>query len=84
MSFALKDGSGTLERILICPTAVTAGAPAVQQVIEEETRCQMSAYGEQLREGLQTGLPNPYVGDIRGRVFLDCRTGAGQRNQTTL
>ena len=47
----------------------TAGALAVQQVIEEENLLSnVHRRGEQLRAGLQNRLgQNPYVGDIRGR-----------------
>mgnify|MGYP005747773161 FL=1 len=71
----IKDGSGTLwnGHTYMSHAIATAGALAVQQVIEEENLLSnVRMRGEQLREGLQTRLgQNPYVGDIRGRgLFL--------------
>ena len=67
----IKDGSGTLwnGHTYMSHAIATAGARAVQQVIEEENLLSnVRMRGEQLREGLQTRLgQNPYVGDIRGR-----------------
>ena len=67
----IKDGSGTLwnGHTYMSHAIATAGALAVQQVIEEENLLSnVRMRGEQLREGLQTRLgQNPYVGDIRGR-----------------
>ena len=67
----IKDGSGTLwnGHTYMSHAIATAGALAVQQVIEEENLLSnVCMRGEQLREGLQTRLgQNPHVGDIRGR-----------------
>ena len=67
----IKDGSGTLwnGHTYMSHAIATAGALAVQQVIEEENLLSnVRMRGEQLREGLQTRLgQNPHVGDIRGR-----------------
>jgi len=67
----IKDGSGTLwnGHTYMSHAIATAGALAVQQVIEEENLLSnVHRRGEQLREGLQTRLgQNPHVGDIRGR-----------------
>ena len=67
----MKDGSGTLwnGHTYMSHAIATAGALAVQQVIEEENLLSnVRRRGEQLREGLQTRLgQNPHVGNIRGR-----------------
>ena len=67
----IKDGSGTLwnGHTYMSHAIATAGALAVQQVIEEDNLLSnVRMRGEQLREGLQTRLgQNPHVGDIRGR-----------------
>ena len=67
----IKNGSGTLwnGHTYMSHAIATAGALAVQQVIEEENLLSnVRMRGEQLREGLQTRLgQNPHVGDIRGR-----------------
>ena len=67
----IKDGSGTLwnGHTYMSHAIATAGALAVQQVIEEENLLSnVRMRGEQLREGLQTRLgQKPHVGDIRGR-----------------
>ena len=67
----IKDGSGTLwnGHTYMSHAIATAGALAVQKVIEEENLLSnVRMRGEQLREGLQTRLgQNPHVGDIRGR-----------------
>ncbi len=67
----IKDGSGTLwnGHTYMSHAIATAGALAVQQVIEEENLLSnVRKRGEHLREGLQTRLgQNPHVGDIRGR-----------------
>ena len=67
----MKDGSGTLwnGHTYMSHAIATAGALAVQQVIEEENLLSnVRRRGEQLREGLQNRLgQNPYVGNIRGR-----------------
>jgi len=67
----IKEGSGTLwnGHTYMSHAIATAGALAVQQVIEEENLLSnVRTRGEQLREGLQTRLgQNPNVGDIRGR-----------------
>ena len=67
----IKDGSGTLwnGHTYMSHAIATAGALAVQQVIEEENLLSnVRRRGEQLREGLQTRLgQNPHVGNIRGR-----------------
>ena len=67
----IKDGSGTLwnGHTYMSHAIATAGALAVQQVIEEENLLSnVHRRGEQLCEGLQTRLgQNPHVGDIRGR-----------------
>ena len=67
----IKDGSGTLwnGHTYMSHAIATAGALAVQKVIEEEDLLSnVRMRGEQLREGLQTRLgQNPHVGDIRGR-----------------
>ena len=67
----IKEGSGTLwnGHTYMSHAIATAGALAVQQVIEEENLLSnVHRRGEQLREGLQTRLgQNPHVGDIRGR-----------------
>ena len=67
----IKDGSGTLwnGHTYMSHAIATAGALAVQQVIEEDNLLSnVRMRGEQLREGLQTRLSqNSHVGDIRGR-----------------
>ena len=67
----IKEGSGTLwnGHTYMSHAIATAGALAVQQVIEEENLLSnVRTRGEQLREGLQTRLgQNLNVGDIRGR-----------------
>ena len=67
----IKDGSGTLwnGHTYMSHAIATAGALAVQQVIEEENLLSnVRTRGDQLREGLQTRLgQNPHVGDLRGR-----------------
>ena len=67
----IKDGSGTLwnGHTYMSHAIATAGALAVQQVIEEENLLSnVRMRGEQLREGLQTRLgQHPHVGDLRGR-----------------
>ena len=67
----IKAGSGTLwnGHTYMSHAIATAGALAVQQVIEEDNLLSnVRMRGEQLREGLQTRLgQNPHVGDIRGR-----------------
>ena len=67
----IKDGSGTLwnGHTYMSHAIATAGALAVQQVIEEDNLLSnVRMRGEQLREGLQTRLgQNPHVGNIRGR-----------------
>ena len=71
----IKDGSGTLwnGHTYMSHAIATAGALAVQQVIEEENLLSnVRTRGDQLREGLQTRLgQHPHVGDLRGRgLFL--------------
>jgi len=67
----IKNGSGTLwnGHTYMSHAIATAGALAVQQVIEEENLlADVRTRGEQLRKGLQTRLSqNPHVGNIRGR-----------------
>ena len=67
----IKDGSGTLwnGHTYMSHAIATAGALAVQQVIEEENLLSnVRTRGDQLREGLQTRLgQHPHVGDLRGR-----------------
>ena len=67
----MKDGSGTLwnGHTYMSHAIATAGALAVQQVIEEENLLSnVRRRGEQLCEELQTRLgQNPHVGNIRGR-----------------
>jgi adenosylmethionine-8-amino-7-oxononanoate aminotransferase len=67
----IKNGSGTLwnGHTYMSHAIATAGALAVQQVIEEENLLtNVRTRGEQLRKGLQTRLSqNPHVGNIRGR-----------------
>ena len=67
----IKNGSGTLwnGHTYMSHAIATAGALAVQQVIEEENLLtDVRTRGEQLRNGLQVRLSqNPHVGNIRGR-----------------
>ena len=73
----IKNGSGTLwnGHTYMSHAIATAGALAVQQVIEEENLLtDVRTRGEQLRNGLQVRLSqNPHVGNIRGRgLFWTC------------
>ncbi|NKL21080.1 aspartate aminotransferase family protein [Rhizobium leguminosarum] len=68
---AIRKGSGLLwnGHTYMSHAVATAGALAVQKVIEDENLLEnVRARGEQLRDGLNTRFDqNPNIGDIRGR-----------------
>ena len=85
----IKDGSGTLwnGHTYMSHAIATAGALAVQKVIEEENPVVKCPYAWRAvaRGPANPAWPKPSCWRYsRTWSFLDCRTSSGQRNQTAV
>ena len=84
----IKDGSGTLwnGHTYMSHAIATAGALAVQKVIEEKTCCQMSTdVASSCARACKPGSVKPSCWRYsRTWSFLDCRISSGPCNQTAV